>query len=193
MAKPRIFDIETQSSFRDVNNDVRKLKVSVVAAYDFATEQAHAFTESQLSELFKLFEKASVIIGYNSNSFDLAVLNEYYVGDVYRLPHFDLLEDIKEKLGKRLPLDDLVQATLNQGKTGHGLHAIELYKQGKMDELIAYCKDDVRLTRDLFMHGVERGYIYYPDIPKKKVLLVENWKDQFNMQRVQGHNLTLGF
>ncbi len=192
MAKPIIFDIETQKSFREVGNDITKLGVSVVAAYDYGTGEVTAFVEQELPQLFKLFERSSLLIGYNSNSFDLAVLNGYYVGDLYRLPHFDLLEDIRDKIGKRLPLDDLVQATLHEGKTGHGLHAIELYKQGKIDELTQYCKDDVRLTKGLFQFGVDHGYIYYPDIPKNKVIHV-SWKEKVSITHTNGHNLTLGF
>lgn len=192
MLQPVVIDIETKHSFREVNNDYKKLGVSVVAAYDFATKKMSTYIESEFSELFRLLEHSSLIIGYNIHHFDLVVLNEYYVGNILELPHFDLLDDIKLLLGKRLPLDDLVQATLGKGKSGHGLHAIELYRQGKMEELSAYCKDDVQLTKELLDYGVTNGYVYYPDIPHKKMLSV-NWKSKIDVGQNSTHNLTLGF
>lgn len=192
MAKPVIFDIETQNSFRDVGNDVTKLRVSVAAAYDMEKDEMVVFTENELPQLFRLFERSSVVIGFNSDHFDLAVLNTYYVGDIYRIPHFDLLEDIRTILGKRLPLDDLVQATLNEGKSGHGMRAITLFREGKIDELISYCKDDVRLTKDLFLHGSTKGYIYYPDIPQKRILNVPRWHSVLQQKSISSHNLSLG-
>ena len=194
MAKPVVFDIETQNTFRDVGNDVRKLKVSVVVAYDYQTEKSYSYLEKDLPELFKLFEKASIIIGYNSQHFDLPVLNQYYVGDVLKFPHFDLLADIKEQCGHRYPLDDLVKATLNKGKTGHGLEAINMFREGRMKELIQYCKDDVELTRELFDYGVQNNYVYLPTA-LSRVKLPVNWariiRDKEKDNNLQ--NLTLGF
>lgn len=192
MLQPVVIDIETKHSFREVNNDYKKLGVSVVAAYDFATKKMFTYLESELSKLFHLLEHSSLIIGYNIHHFDLVVLNEYYVGNILELPHFDLLDDIKNLLGKRLPLDDLVQATLGKGKSGHGLHAIELYRQGKIEELSAYCGDDVLLTKELLDYGVSNGYVYYPDIPRKKMLSVD-WKSKIDIGQNSTHNLTLGF
>jgi len=192
MAQPVVFDIETKHSFREVNNDITKLEVSVAAAYDYQSGQLLCYREESLPELFRLFEQASVIIGFNSNHFDLAVLNTYYVGDIYKIPHFDILEDVKELLGKRLPLDDLVQATLNEGKTGHGMAAITLYREGNFEALEKYCKDDVRLTKDLFQYGATHGYIYYPDIPTKKTLRVPSWQVTLNTKQSSSHNLSLG-
>ena len=60
MSYPIVFDVETKKSFREVNNDTKKLGVSVVAAYDYADNQIYAFLENELSGLFNLFEKASV-------------------------------------------------------------------------------------------------------------------------------------
>ncbi len=194
MSNPIVFDIETKRSFREVGNDTKKLGVSVAAAYDYSTQSIFTFKEQELSRLFSLFEKASIIIGYNSNNFDLVVLNEYYVGNLFKLPHFDILENIKELTSRRYPLEDLVQATLGKGKTGHGLQAIELFREGKIDELAKYCQDDVMLTKELFDFGVNNGYVFAP-LPANKYKIPVNWKiilDKPNNNK-NGHNLTLGF
>ena len=52
-------------------------------------------------------------------------------------------------------------ATLKKGKSGHGLEAIRLFRQGKMDELKKYCLDDVRLTKEIYEYGVKHGQISF--------------------------------
>jgi len=194
MAAPLVFDVETQNTFADVGNDTRKLKVSVAVCYDYATLKTYAFLESELPELFKLFEKASVLVGYNSQYFDLVVLNEYYLGNLFEFPHFDLLSDIKEQSGHRYPLDDMVKATLNKGKSGHGLEAINLFREGKIKELTKYCEDDVLLTKELFDYGRQNGYVYLPTINSKNKLFV-SWQRKVADIEAKNHsqNLTLGF
>ncbi len=194
MAKPVVFDIETQNTFRDVNNDTRKLKVSVVSAYDYATNQIFSYMENELPHLFKLFETASLIVGYNSQHFDLVVLDQYYVGDLFKFPHFDILDDIKKQAGHRYPLDDLVKATLNKGKTGHGLDAINYFREGRIKELIQYCQDDVMLTKELLDYGIQKGYVYLPTAVSR-IKLPVTWakivRDKESNSTSQ--NLTLGF
>lgn len=194
MAKPVVFDVETQNTFREVNNDTRKLKVSVVSAYSYETGQLTSFLESGLSQLFRLFEQASLIVGFNSQNFDLIVLKQYYVGDLFQFPHFDILEDVKKQSGHRYPLDDLIKATLNKGKSGHGLQAINLFREGKIEKLKKYCQDDVSLTKELLDFGIEHHYIYLPTAISR-VKLPVNWaqivKEKQNNN--SSPNLTLGF
>jgi DEAD/DEAH box helicase domain-containing protein len=194
MNKPIVFDVETQHSFREVGNNTKKLKVSVVAAYDYATNKVNIFSENNINGLFSLFEQSSLIIGYNSNSFDLVVLNEYYVGDLFNLPRFDILEDIRALTNRRYALDDVIKATLNKEKTGHGLLAIELFRQGKIKELSDYCRDDTMLTKELFDYGVNNNFIYVPTVNSKAKVKV-NWQKMLNSKanNPTNHNLTLGF
>jgi DEAD/DEAH box helicase domain-containing protein len=194
MPQPVVFDVETQHSFREVSNDTEKLLVSVAVAYDYATQKTYSFTEEKIGGLFNLFEKASVVIGFNSNSFDLVVLKPYYVGNLMAFSRFDLLESVREKTGKRYPLDDLVHATLGKGKSGHGLQAIEFFREGKMKELISYCTDDVILTKELFDFGVHNGFIYLPTAMSKLKIPVD-WRRVLEQKQkeVGNHNLTLGF
>ena len=41
--------------------------------------------------------------------------------------------------------------------------AVTWYREGKMNELIAYCRDDVDLTRRLYEFGKQNGYVFYLD------------------------------
>lgn len=157
---PVILDLETQKTFRE-ESEHAKLGISVVAIYDYADEKGKVFTYKEVNQLFPILEKASYIIGYNSVAFDIPVLQGYYPGDVNNFSQFDIMEDIRTKIGRRLGLNDLAGATLNIKKSGHGLMAIDYFKEGKWDELKKYCLDDVLVTKDLFEHGVEKGYVMY--------------------------------
>lgn len=165
MAGEIVFDIETKNTFDEVGAGNHKgLRVSVVALYDYVTDEFKVFREENLSELWSLLEKASLLIGYNSKYFDVPVLQNYYLGNLLQLPHLDLLEEIKKSAGFRLKLDDVARATLQTQKSGHGLQAVEWYKAGEWEKIEKYCTDDVRITRDLYEFGKKHKQIFYPDI-----------------------------
>jgi DEAD/DEAH box helicase domain-containing protein len=171
---PIILDLETQRTFRE-ESDPAKLGISVVAIYDYEDQKGKVYTEKEVNQLFPILEKASYIIGYNSVAFDIPVLQGYYPGDVNNFSQFDIMEDIRTKIGRRLGLNDLAGATLNIKKSGHGLMAIDYFKEGKWDELKKYCLDDVLVTKDLFEHGVEKGFVMYKN--ERGVINVDvNWK-----------------
>ena len=188
---PVVLDIETKYSFREFS-DPKKLGISVVGLYDYRDKRTKSFKENELTKLFNLLEASSYIIGFNINSFDLPVLQAYYPGRIYHFPTFDLLDDIKAKIGKRLALNDLLFATLNKKKSGHGLQAIELYKEGKMEELTRYCLDDVVLTKELFEYGIEKGEIMYLN-EKGKITITIYLKKYLKDQGKKESHLTLPF
>ena|SRR3989338_9795243 len=174
MRQPVIIDFETKKSFRETSKH-QELGISVACAYDYKQGAYLLFEEHELTKLFKLLEEASIVIGFNIDGFDLPVIQAYYPGDVTQFATFDILTDIKNKLGRRIRLDNVAQATLNQGKSGHGLQAIALYREGKLDELKKYCQDDVRITKELLEYGAQHGHIYYTDIVDKKQIKV-SWE-----------------
>jgi len=131
--------------------------------------------------------------GYNVKNFDLAVLQAYYPGRVEVFPTFDILEDIKEKIGKRISLNEVVIATLAKKKTGHGLQAINLFKEGRIDELKKYCLDDVMLTKELFEYGIKNQEIFYLN-EKGKVTIKVDWKKYLEEEKKTSDTpLTLPF
>ena len=83
-------------------------------------------------------------------------------------------------------------ATLGKKKTGHGLQAIELYKEGKWEDLKRYCLDDVMLTKELFEFGAEKGEIMYLN-EKGKVSISVEWKKYLEDQGKSESHLTLPF
>jgi DEAD/DEAH box helicase domain-containing protein len=191
MRYPVVLDLETKHTFRDFS-DHKKLGISVVGLYNYKDDTLKAYMEDEISDLCRVLEDASHIIGYNINTFDLPVLQAYYFGNISQFKTFDLLDDIRLIIGRRLALNDLVKATLEKGKSGHGLHAIDLYKEGKWEELKSYCIDDVALTKELFEYGVKHGEVYYLDVAGKTTIRV-NWAKYTREQKSEDVSLTLPF
>ncbi len=188
---PVIIDLETKYTFREFNEH-EKLGISVMAIYDYATEKGMVFEEKELNKIFPLLENASYVIGYNSNGFDLPVLQAYYPGNVTSFSTFDLMEDVRQKIGRRLALNDVAAATLGKKKTGHGLMAIDYYKEGKIDELKKYCLDDVLITKELFEYGAKYGEIHFINEIGRNIVRVE-WKKYMQENGNTQTELTLPF
>lgn len=188
---PVILDLETKYTFREFT-DPKKLGISVAAIYDYKDEQGKVFTEKELTRLFPLLESASYIIGYNVKNFDIPVLQAYYPGKVDIFSTFDILDDIRGKIGRRPALNEVIYATLGKKKSGHGLLAIEYYKERKWDELKKYCLDDVLLTKELFDFGVRNKEIQYLN-EKGKISIKVDWAKYLEKSKTNDMPLTLPF
>lgn len=188
---PIVLDLETQHSFRQYSNP-QDLKVSVVGIYDYKDQAGKVFREKDLNRLFPILERASYIIGYNISHFDLPVLQRYYPGDVSQFAVFDILKEIKEKVGRRLSLDEVVFATLKKKKSGHGLLAIDYYRERNWQALESYCLDDVLLTKELFEYGVDQGKIFYLE-GTDKVSIKVDWRRYLDHSGNKNISLTLPF
>ncbi len=191
MRYPIILDLETKHSFKEYD-DPKKLGISVVGIFDYKDKKLKAFFEKELSQLFPILENASKIIGFNINSFDLPVLQAYYPGRVTQFNTFDILDDIRLILGRRLALNDVASATLNKKKSGHGLAAIDLFNEGELEKLKRYCLDDVLITQELFDFGVREKEIFYFDAHRKVPLKVSWGKYLENIDKTDV-SLTLPF
>lgn len=116
------------------------------------------------------------MIGFNLLNFDYAVLKAYTSERLSELATLDLLDDLYNKLGFRASLDALAHATLGASKSRDGLDAIRWYREGKIEELIAYCRDDVAITKKLFEHGRDNGFVSFIDHYGKKTRVNVMWK-----------------
>ena len=72
-----------------------------------------------------------------------------------------MLREIRQHLKYRVSLDSLAKATLNTPKSANGLDALRWWKQGRMDLIEKYCRDDVAITRDIWRYGRDRGYLLF--------------------------------
>lgn len=157
-----VLDIETQNSFgriRGGGND--RLRISLVGIYRYDTNAYEAYLESELPKLWPVLEHADRIIGFNSDAFDLPILDQYYPGSLLRFTSLDLMAELVKKLGFRVGLQAVAQGSLGVGKSGDGLQAITLWREGRIEELKKYCLDDVRLTRDVYEFGKTHGFVKF--------------------------------
>jgi DEAD/DEAH box helicase domain-containing protein len=178
---PRIicFDLETQKLAQDVGGwkNIHLMGVSVAVIYDGLENDFFSFTEDQIEDLLSHLEKADLVVGFNIKRFDYEVLRAYTSKDLGKLPTFDILEDVHQRLGFRLGLDHLARETLNQGKSADGIQAVEWFRAGEMEKLTDYCRQDVATTRDLFQYGLTNGHlIYRTKKDESRVRLLVDWK-----------------
>ena len=153
-----VLDLETQKSFQEVaGRQPSLLKVSLVGIYEYATGQYRAFLEHELGALEQLLRASDQVIGFNIKRFDFEVLAPYFTAPVADIAVFDIMDEVTRLLGHRVSLDSLAEATLGQHKGGSGLDALRFFKEGRWEELTAYCLKDVQLTKDLYEYGMAHG------------------------------------
>ncbi|PIR85440.1 helicase [Candidatus Kaiserbacteria bacterium CG10_big_fil_rev_8_21_14_0_10_45_20] len=158
-------DIETTSS---AGFDMSQMELSVVGFHDSETDTYDAFEVSELHKFWPLIEKTDLIVGFNSNHFDIPILNKYYAGDLTRIRSLDILEKIKESLGRRIKLDSIAKATLGRKKTGHGLDAVKWWEEGEYEKVKQYCIEDVKITKEIYDFALKEGYLQFSDFGEKK-------------------------
>ena len=167
-----VFDLETQKLFSEIGSfNPSKLGVSIMSMYvrEVSEKQEElsgkllSFWENELEKSWEIFKKADRVIGFNSIKFDSEVLKPYAPVTFSRLPHFDILAYIREKLGHGVSLDALATATLGREKTEIGTRAVEFWNKGERKKLQAYCESDVILTRDVYDYAVKNKELKYKD------------------------------
>ncbi|MDP2665155.1 MAG: ribonuclease H-like domain-containing protein [bacterium] len=159
------FDIESISdSFVRGHIDVNEQELTVVAIHDSETDTYSSYFREELPKLWPILERADMLIGFNSDSFDIPLLNRYYPGTLSNIRSLDLLSEVQKVLGRRIRLQSLAEATLGRGKSGDGLKAGQWWKEGKKNEVAKYCIEDVRLTRELYDYALAHGILKYKDL-----------------------------
>ncbi len=158
-----VLDLETQRLAQEVGGwkNSHLMRVSVAVLYDSRVREYRAYGEEQVPALIEELAGLELVVGFNLERFDYAVLGAYTARDLSRLPTLDLLLEVQRRLGFRLGLQALGQATLKAAKSADGLQAVAWWRQGRLEELTAYCRQDVKLTRDLFRFGQEKGHLLY--------------------------------
>ncbi len=157
-----VLDIETQKGFNEIDRKkLHLLKVSVACIYDSKTDSYTAFEEKEILKLEEIMKQADLIVGFNIRDFDMEVLAPYFMTPIKNFPVLDLLVEFEKVRGHRISLQSLAQATLQTSKSGTGWDAIQLYKDGKIEELKKYCMDDVRITKDIYEYGLKHGNIRF--------------------------------
>ena len=173
--KQVFFDVETKKLFNEIpDQDPGKLEVSVVSLYSRTVDEEQneiegemlSFWESDFDKMWPFFQNTQRIIGFNSLNFDVPALQPYAAFPFKKLPHFDIMEKFKNKLGHRISLYAIAKETLDRQKIDSGLDAVYYWRKGNkesLDKLKRYCEDDVKITRDIYDFVVKRGYLLFKD------------------------------
>ncbi len=183
-----VFDLETQNTFSDSgSNDPTNLDISVGCAYDSESDTYTTVTVDEIGKLWPIFEKAEVLVGYNSNHFDIPLLNKYYPGDLTHIKSIDLLEAIRISLGRRLRLDSIAQATIGAKKTANGLQAIKWWREGNIGAIKKYCEQDVKVTKEIFEFALKNNKVFFKDGAKKREIPIDTsgWKPHKDLVMTQ--------
>ena len=180
---PRVqyFDLETQKSADDVGGwgNIHKMGITVGVVWDSVDKDYFVYEEKDAKKLVGKLRTADLVVGFNVIGFDYTVLQPYSDFDLQEINTFDMLKDIHKLLRFRLSLKHLAQHTLGKDKADgaeSGLYALELYKKGEIGKLIKYCKQDVEITRDLYLYGEQHGYINYQSRSGNRLPLEVDWK-----------------
>ncbi len=167
-----VIDLETKKSFAEVGGEknIKELGISVAGVYSYNKDTFFAFEEHELPQLQEIIHESDHVIGFNIIHFDLPVLEPYVdKQSLDRLAITDLFVHAVNFLGHRVGLGALAEATLGESKSGHGLEALEWFREGRVEEVKKYCLDDVRLTRDLFEYGKKHGHVLFESFIDKKI------------------------
>ncbi len=164
------FDIETQNLFADVGGrgGLERLRLSV-AGLIVDDEPCCFFEEEDASELIDTLSGLDLIVGHNLLRFDYPVLTPY--DDNRLLPKLvpktlDTWAYIYGRTQEMVSLNNLARNNIGFAKSGYGGDMPRLWREGKKDEVKEYNRHDVELTKGVYLHGLQKGYVWYTS--KKK-------------------------
>jgi len=161
-----VFDLETKYLSDEVGgwNNIRKMGMSLAVTYTVEEDQFTVYREQDVESLIRAINEADLVVGFNVLRFDYEVLRGCSVLPVRQdRPTMDMMIPLYQMLGFRPKLQDLAAATLGVSKMGDGLDAVRWLREGNMEKLTAYCKQDVQVTYDLYKFGKEHGYVLLSD------------------------------
>lgn len=158
-----VFDLETQLSADEVGGwgNIAKMKLAFASIYRFPQGEWLDFWESDVERLKQVLREADIVIGFNQIRFDYEVLRGYGDFRADEVRSYDILVEVQRVLGHRLNLNALASATLGATKSADGLQSLEWWRKGEYEKVATYCRQDVQVTRDLFFHILEKGYLLF--------------------------------
>ncbi|MBT3232532.1 MAG: DEAD/DEAH box helicase [Calditrichaeota bacterium] len=158
-----IFDLETQRSADDVGGwgNIKAMGLAWGVCYRFPGDEWLDFEEKDAEKLVDVLKSADLVVGFNQVRFDYEVLRAYSGFDFRKINSYDMLVHITSALGHRLKLNSVASGTLGASKSADGLQSLEWWKNGEVEKVASYCRKDVEVTRDLFFHILDKGYLLF--------------------------------
>jgi DEAD/DEAH box helicase domain-containing protein len=176
-----VFDIETANWMSDTGtSDPADLTIALVCIHDSETDTYSSYLEHELHQLWNILERTDILVGYNSDHFDIPLLNKYYPGDLTRIKSLDLMKELYTSLGRRLKLDTIAEATLGENKSASGAQSLQWWRAGEVEKVRAYCLKDVEITKRIFDYALANGSVKYKDLGKVREIKLntKNWLTQ---------------
>lgn len=170
-------DAETQRLAEEVQggwDNVRAFGLSVAVTWD-APSGYREWYEPDAGRLIGEMRAFDRVVTFNGLRFDLEVLSAYGDTRDLRGKSLDLLQDLKRRLGFRVSLQNLAQATLGKGKTASGLDAVNWWRSGDpalRQRVVDYCRMDVEILREIVAYGRREGFVKIPSQGKDLTVFV---------------------
>ena len=172
-----VLDIETRLSAEEVGGWGRahQMGISCAVVFDSLENEYLTFLQEDVKALVDRLAAFDLVVGFNLKRFDYAVIGGLIDYPFHSLPTLDILEHVHTRLGYRLSLDHIAHATLGRSKSADGLAALSWWKEGKMDQIVSYCKEDVEITKAIYLYGLANRYLLFRNKSGASVRLPVNW------------------
>ncbi len=165
MARDEIYyDLETQLSAVEVGgwNNIQAMRISIAVTW-CERDLFRLWDEETAGRLIDYLSGFGSVVSFNGDRFDSVVLSRYGGVSAINQHSFDVLVDLSRRLGHRVSLDAVAQATLGVGKTADGMIALKWWKEKEIDLLAEYCRQDVQVLKDVVQYGRAHGHVKYSD------------------------------
>ncbi len=173
-----VLDIETRRSAKQVGGWHRadRMGVSCAVLYDSKEDDFLVYYQDDIEAMIQRLKQMDLVVGFNITRFDYKVLSGLSRFNFLGLPTLDILTKVYDRLGYRLSLDHLAGQTLGAKKSADGLLALEWWQQGRLDLIVEYCIQDVRVTRDLYRFGRDNQFLIFKNKAGHQVRIPVDWK-----------------
>jgi DEAD/DEAH box helicase domain-containing protein len=177
--EPRLllFDLETQRSAEEVGgwHNAHLMRLALAVVYDAREGRFETYREAGVARLLERLREADLVVGFNVRGFDYRVLRGYTDLDFERVATFDLLEAVQARLGFRVSLDHLARETLGAAKSADGLTSLRWWREGRVDDVERYCREDVSILHRLFEHALQEGHLLFRTKGGERVRIPARW------------------
>ncbi|MBX7150511.1 ribonuclease H-like domain-containing protein [bacterium] len=168
------YDVETQKRADEVGGweHADKMLISIAITYS-KDDDFKVWHEKDIPEMIRYMNKHDMVVSFNGDNFDSKVLSHYGDVSVMQKKSFDVAQYLSERLKHRIRLEAVATATLNSGKSADGLLALQWWKEGKIDLIIDYCKQDVKVLKEIVEYGQAHQHVKYNDTQNNTTISVE--------------------
>lgn len=154
-------------------SDHARMGISVIGAYDYLEGRPRVFCADNFPAFIERAQRpGTLLVGFNSIPFDNAVIAATLQVALDEGNCYDLLRETWIAAGLSptfqrgthggYGLDAICEKNFGTKKPGNGALAPVLWQQGKIGEVIDYCLNDIRLTKQLFDAVLAQGTIICP-------------------------------